>query len=126
MLDSRLEAFSDLAENRERSIRDKLRLVKSDIFDQDETSLSPPPQEHRSSTVPERSQQLTTAQLATHEREHPAREAMQGAFYDTTYNVRGSASGDPWTAPQGAFAYEDPWRRPKAPIELNVIKKPIL
>ena len=93
------------------------------MFDQDDTSLSPRPQEHRSSTVPERSQQLTTAQLATHEREHPAREAMQGAFYDTIDDVRASASGDPWTAPQGAFASEHSWRRSKAPIELNIIKK---
>ena len=48
---------------------------------------------------------------------------MQGAFHDTIDDVRASASGDPRTAPQGAFAYEDPWRRPKAPIELNIIKK---
>ena len=48
---------------------------------------------------------------------------MQGAFYDTLDDVRASASGDPWTAPQGAFANEDPWRRSKAPIDLNMIKK---
>ena len=33
MLTSRLEAFSDLAENRERSIRDELKLVKSETND---------------------------------------------------------------------------------------------
>ena len=91
MLTSRLEAFSDLAENRERSIRDELRLVKRDLFDQDDTSISPPPQEHRPFTVPEHSQQLTTAQLASHEKEHPAREAMQGDAHDIMYDARGSA-----------------------------------
>ena len=99
LLDSRLEAFSDLAERRDRSIRDELRLVKSEHFYQDDTSLRPPPQENRSSTVPERSQQLATAQLATHERDHPALEAMQGAFYDTVDDVRASASGDPGPQP---------------------------
>ena len=48
---------------------------------------------------------------------------MQGDYYDIMHDARGSASGDPWTAPQGVFAYEDPWRRPKAPVELNIIKK---
>ena len=40
LLDNRLEAFSDLAENRDRSIRDELRLVKNEMFEQEDTSTS--------------------------------------------------------------------------------------
>ena len=56
MLDSRLDALSDLAESRDWNIRDELRLVETESeFEQEETSLSPPPQTQRSPTLPEHS-----------------------------------------------------------------------
>ena len=119
MLDSRLDAFSDLAETRNRNIRNELRLVKNELnFEQEDTSLSPPSQTQRSPTLPEHFQQLTSAQLATHEREHPAQEAVHAVFYETLDDTRASASADPWTA-----ANLDLWRRPAAPVEFNIINK---
>ena len=69
MLGSRLEAFTDLAESRDRNLRDELRLIKNELnIGQYDSSPSPPPPAQRSSTPQEQLQQLTSAQLAFHER----------------------------------------------------------
>ena len=122
MLGSRLEAFTELAETRDRNPRDEHRLIKNDVnFGQEDSSPSPPPPAQRSPTLQEQPQQLTSAQIAFHEREHPAQDAVQASPFDDTFDdTRASASADPWTAAGGNF---DPRQRPRAQFELNIIKK---
>ena len=122
MLGSRLEAFTDSAESRDRNLRDKLRLIKSELkFGQHDSSPRPPPPAQRSPTLHEQPQQLTSARLAFHECEHPAQDAVQAIpFYYIFNETRASASADPWTAAGGNL---DPWLRPGAQVELNIIQK---
>ena len=81
MLGRQFEAFTDLAESRDRNLRDKIQLIKNDmIFGQDDSSPSPPPPAQRSPSPLGHPKQFTSAPLSAHERENPAQCAFRIAL----------------------------------------------
>ena len=77
MLGNQFEAFTDLAESRNRNLRDEMKLIKNEMnFGQEDSSPSSSPRAQRCPSPLRYPEQLASAHLASHERELPA----QGVF----------------------------------------------